>query len=206
MSESKFEARFEVSRNTWKSSHPLQPASTPIARANSDVSLYAPVRRRSMIQTPGLATRITNDCPASRRSSFRHSMPSTPAGGRSRMNSIDMNIQPITTVDEFVSENEEDFPELLPVPATEPFERALTPSDMDYRPLGAMKFGSLRITNGAASPLPSPDFEPPTTGGWTAEPEQLGEGDGYKKSVTNSLQPIATALYAAESPRLRSSS
>ncbi|KAF6843184.1 proteophosphoglycan ppg4 [Colletotrichum musicola] len=208
MSESKFEARFEVSRNTWKSSHPLQPASTQIARANSDVSLYAPVRRRSMIQTPGLATRINTDCSASRRSSFRHSMPATPAGGRSRMNSIDTNLQHIATLDEFVSEHEDDLPELLPVPVSEPFERALTPSDMDYRPLGAMKFGSLRITNGAASPIPSPDFEPPTTGGWTAEPEQLGESDGmhHKITATNSLRPIETSSHAVESSRSGSTS
>ncbi|GKT50751.1 uncharacterized protein ColSpa_10932 [Colletotrichum spaethianum] len=149
------ESHFEVSPSTWKSSHPHQPPVSQLPRANSDVSLYAPVRRRSMIQTPGLATRLPTDYSASRRSSLRYSVPTTPAGGRSRMNSIESSAYPIQPVTELFSE-----PDYLPPPVTEPIERALTPSDMDYRPLGAMKFGSLRITNGVASPLPSPDFEP----------------------------------------------
>ncbi|GKT62306.1 proteophosphoglycan PPG4 [Colletotrichum tofieldiae] len=149
------ESKFEVSASTWKSSHPHQPAISQLPRANSEVSLYAPVRRRSMIQTPGLATRLPTEYPASRRSSLRHSVPTTPAGGRSRLNSIESSAYPIQPLSEYFSE-----PDYLPPPATEPVERALTPSDMDYRPLGAMKFGSLRITNGVASPLPSPDFEP----------------------------------------------
>ncbi|KZL78973.1 proteophosphoglycan ppg4 [Colletotrichum incanum] len=149
------ESRFEVLPSTWKSSHPHQPAISQLPRANSEVSLYAPVRRRSMIQTPGLATRLPTEYPASRRSSLRHSVPNTPAGGRSRLNSIESSAYPIQPLTEYSSE-----PDYLPAPVTEPVERALTPSDMDYRPLGAMKFGSLRITNGVASPLPSPDFEP----------------------------------------------
>ncbi|KAK2047854.1 hypothetical protein LZ31DRAFT_102731 [Colletotrichum somersetense] len=154
------ESNFEVLPTTWKSSHPTQPAIPQLPRANSEVSLYAPVRRRSIIQTPGLATRLPTDYSASRRSSLRHSVANTPACGHSRLNSIESSIypmqQPLTdTLTDFFSE-----PDYMPAPPTEPVERALTPSDMDYRPLGTMKFGSLRITNGVASPLPSPDFEP----------------------------------------------
>ncbi|KDN63792.1 hypothetical protein CSUB01_05281 [Colletotrichum sublineola] len=153
------ESKFELSPSTWKSSHPTQPAIPQLPRANSEVSLYAPVRRRSMIQTPGLATRLPTEYSASRRSSLRHSVATTPACGHSRLNSIESSDFPIQqsltdSSTEYFSE-----PDYMPVPATEPVERALTPSEMDYRPLGAMKFGSLRITNGVASPLPSPDFE-----------------------------------------------
>ncbi|KAK1596853.1 uncharacterized protein LY79DRAFT_508532 [Colletotrichum navitas] len=154
------ESKFEVSPSTWKSSHPTQPAIPKLPRADSEVSLYAPVRRRSIIQTPGLATRLPTDYSASRRSSLRHSVATTPACGHSRLNSIESSTYPTLqrltdSLTDFFSE-----PDYMPAPSTEPIERALTPSDMDYRPLGTMKFGSLRITNGAASPLPSPDLEP----------------------------------------------
>src|SRR4051794_38587479 len=52
-----------VTETTWKSSNPAQstnPASTTISRANSDISLYMPVRRRSIIQKPGVATRANS--------------------------------------------------------------------------------------------------------------------------------------------------
>ncbi|KAF4872405.1 hypothetical protein CGCSCA1_v008554 [Colletotrichum siamense] len=237
MSDSKFEASpFQVTANTWKSSHPHQPPATtpatpvaapatplplPLPRANSDVSLYAPVRRRSMVQTPGVATRIPSATDyyysASRRSSFRHSMPSTPAGGRSRLNSIEGGFMALNELIEA-----EPMPELLPPPVQEPVERALTPSDMDYRPLGTMKFGSLRITNGEASPLPSPDLEPSIE--HQAMAEQLANDDlkgeleygNYEVEITVSpvqrgatpkgLGPIETTLLGVESPRLRTDS
>ncbi|WYZ39138.1 hypothetical protein EsH8_III_001052 [Colletotrichum jinshuiense] len=167
------EDKFQVSQNTWKSSHPHQPASVQIPRVNSDVSLYAPVRRRSMIQTPGLATRMPMEYSASRRSSVRYSLPPTPAGGCSRLNSMESHAIATSTLADFVSQ-----PEYLSMPVAEPVERALTPSDMDYRPLGSMKFGSLRITNGAASPLPSPDFEPQAKAEMVEKPQEL-EGEDY---------------------------
>lgn len=116
----------------------------------------------------------------------------------------------------------EPMPELLPPPVQEPVERALTPSDMDYRPLGTMKFGSLRITNGEASPLPSPDLEPSIE--HQAMAEQLANDDlkgeleygNYEVEITVSpvqrgatpkgLGPIETTLMGVESPRLRTDS
>ncbi|TDZ29483.1 hypothetical protein C8035_v005479 [Colletotrichum spinosum] len=175
LSDGKFEVyRDEVSQTTWKSSNPHQTAaaSAQVTRANSEVSLYAPVRRRSMVQTPGLATRIPVEPSVPTRSSLRRSLPDTPVAGRSRLNSIESTLSPISPLDELVSQSNQS-PELLPSPVSEPVERALTPSDMDYRPLGAMKFGSLRITNGAASPLPSPELEPPLRFRALSEPPLL---------------------------------
>ncbi|UQC83167.1 uncharacterized protein CLUP02_08661 [Colletotrichum lupini] len=233
------ESKFEVSPNTWKSSHPHQPvlaqsvsAQLPLPRANSDLALYAPVRRRSMIQTPGLATRMPSEYASSRRSSVRHSMPTTPAGGRSRMNSlsVDSSAYPIPTLEEYVAERFASEPEYLCEPVVEPVERALTPSDMDYRPLGAMKFGSLRITNGEASPLPSPDFEPAVQVS-IAEKSQMvaieeyfshengSGGTGFESkdikitvstvqasATSQTLSPIKTSVSKAESQRRRSTS
>ncbi|OHE96455.1 hypothetical protein CORC01_08218 [Colletotrichum orchidophilum] len=231
------ESKFEVSPNTWKSSHPHQPSvaqsfSTQLPRANSDLALYAPVRRRSMIQTPGLATRMPSEYPSSRRSSVRHSMPTTPAGGRSRMNSlsIDSSAYPIPTLEEYVAERFASEPEYLCEPVVEPVERALTPSDMDYRPLGAMKFGSLRITNGEASPLPSPDFEPAFQPGMMEQSQMVAieeyfshengsGGVGFESKdieitvsavqssvISQTLSPIKTSVPRAESQRRRSTS
>ncbi|TKW52227.1 hypothetical protein CTA1_12807 [Colletotrichum tanaceti] len=211
----------EVSPNTWKSSHPHQSAAVQLPRANSEVSLYAPVRRRSMIQTPGLATRLPTDSPASRRSSLRYSGPTTPAGGRSRLNSIESSAHCTQPLTEFASEDD-----YLPPPAMEPVERALTPSDMDYRPLGFMKFGSLRITNGVASPLSSPDFEPQFKAEVTKsrngneehsfiQDTDSGKSKSDSKNVkttastvhtSTALSPINTSFLMVESRRLRPNS
>lgn len=129
----------EVSEVTWKSSHPTQD-STPITRANSDISLHPPVRRRSILQTPGVATRTRpGPVQASRKSSFRYSHPSTPnlsrqvsfesVGERDRV--LSMPILPSSI------REHEDIP------------RAPTPVDGEYRTTGAFKLGSLRITNGS---------------------------------------------------------
>ncbi|KAI8305605.1 hypothetical protein K4K59_012128 [Colletotrichum sp. SAR11_240] len=141
----------------------------------------------------------------------------TATGGRSRLNSIEGGFMALNELIEA-----EPMPELLPPPVQEPVERALTPSDMDYRPLGTMKFGSLRITNGEASPLPSPDLEPSIE--HQAMAEQLANDDlkgeleygNYEVEITVSpvqrgatpkgLGPIETTLLGVESPRLRTDS
>ncbi len=78
MSETKFT---EVSEVTWKSSHPANPESTSLSRANSDLSLYTPVRRRSILQTPGVATRKNSNAGLSK-PNYRHSHPPTPSLSR----------------------------------------------------------------------------------------------------------------------------
>lgn len=123
-----------------------------LSRVNSEVSLYPPVRRRSIIQTPGLATRWPGDgatsvsANVSRHSSMRHSHPPTPvtAAARVRLDSLDSGSARIMSMPP---------PPRLIYPEVAP--RVETPSDGEYKQLGTMKFGSLRITNGAASPIPS---------------------------------------------------
>ena len=143
MSEARSEAVSEV---TWKSSNPTnltnptnpQPASNTISRVNSDLSLYnTPVRRRSVIQKPGVATRA-RESPAPSMPSFRYSHPPTP--GASRKQSVEslrggvVSMPPPRIIDSG------DIP------------RVVTPCEADYQSIGAFKLGSLRITNGAASP------------------------------------------------------
>ncbi|EEY15548.1 conserved hypothetical protein [Verticillium alfalfae VaMs.102] len=141
----------EIDQATWKSSHPHEVPAVSIPRVNSNVSLYAPARRRSVIQTPGVATRKPGDSSVSRKSSFRHSHPPTPVGGRSRRGSYVAEAEVVRVIS-------------MPPPriiAVDEVERVETPSELDYRQLGAMKHGSLRITNGAASPAPSIDGDLP---------------------------------------------
>jgi hypothetical protein len=136
-----------VSEATWKSSNPTNPpqaASTPISRANSDLSLYTPVRRRSIIQTPGVATRtrtMTNSAPP--RPNFRHSHPPTPS--MSRQQSFESMRSGVISMPPRILD-----PNSIP--------RVVTPSELEYQSIGAFKLGSLRITNGAASPN-SPELE-----------------------------------------------
>nr|CEG02277.1 unnamed protein product [Fusarium pseudograminearum CS3220] len=123
-------------------------AGSSISRTNSDVSLYMPMRRRSVVQTPGVATRAHHsNPPVSGKSSFRKSLPPTPS--QSRHNSI-----------------ESGMARRMSMPTTIPSQthssgRAVTPVEADYKQLGGMKFGSLRITNGApvTSPVPENDVK-----------------------------------------------
>jgi hypothetical protein len=123
-----------------------QSAGSSITRTNSDVSLYMPMRRRSVVQTPGIATRAHHSKPpVSVKSNFRKSLPPTPS--QSRRNSI-----------------ESGLPRRMSMPTTIPsqvqsLDRAVTPVEADYKQLGGMKFGSLRITNGAPGTSPVPEHD-----------------------------------------------
>lgn len=136
-----------VSEATWKSSNPTNPpqaGSTPITRANSDISLYTPVRRRSIIQTPGVATRTrTLTGPTPPRPNFRYSHPPTPS--MSRQPSFESMRSGVISMPPRILD-----PDSVP--------RVVTPSELEYKSIGAFKLGSLRITNGAASPI-SPELE-----------------------------------------------
>ncbi|EWY88186.1 hypothetical protein FOYG_09492 [Fusarium oxysporum NRRL 32931] len=125
-----------------------QSAGSSISRTNSDVSLYMPMRRRSVVQTPGIATRAHHsNPPVSAKSSFRKSLPATPS--QSRHNSIESGMA-----------RRMSLPTTIPSQAQSP-DRAVTPVEADYKQLGGMKFGSLRITNGApgTSPMPEDDVK-----------------------------------------------
>lgn len=132
-----------VTETTWKSSNPTNPPSAPITRANSDVSLYMPIRRRSMIQTPGVATRSTpaRDIPPVPQLNFRHSHPPTPS--LSRQQSVESYRSGVMS---------------MPPPAQDSELRAVTPCEDKYLSIGAFKLGSLRITNGSPSPV-TPDID-----------------------------------------------
>ncbi|RYO77645.1 hypothetical protein DL762_009125 [Monosporascus cannonballus] len=113
-----------------------------LSRTGSEVSLYTPMRRRSFLTTPGVATRTA--APVTRMPSnprTRNSLPSAPARRAS--------LEP-TRVDSFAVPLAADDPASIP--------RALTPSDADYKQTGAFKLGTLRITNG--SPTRSPTAGP----------------------------------------------
>lgn len=128
------ESKYAILENTWKSSHPTpSPTSPRIFRVSSDISLYAPVRRRSMIRTPGIATRSPSTSDLARHSSSN--LAST--ARHSRNTSFDSGPEVLSVLP------------ILPEPGQ---QRAVTPTKFDYRQLGTMEFGSLRITNGGPSP------------------------------------------------------
>lgn len=136
----------EAMRENSRARRPSIPETTSssITRANSEISLYTPMRRRSLL-TPGIATREVRTDPSSSRGRTRYSLPSTPA----RRESIDS-----TGVGAI------GFPR--PMTSSDPIPRALTPSEADYKQTGAFKLGTLRITNGSPtrSPARSPTHKP----------------------------------------------
>lgn len=165
-------------RASRRVSLPVQPESILISRSNSEMSLHPPMRRRSMIQTPGVATRTRPSPPSakSRKSSFRHSHPPTPSMSR----------QPS------FEEHDGRFLSLPPLPTSGDemgalymgsLHRVLTPQDTDYSTTGAFKLGTLRITNG------SPDMTPNVAAALEAVDEQGAsddnQGDYFSKGPTS---------------------
>lgn len=132
-------------RASRRVSLPIQAESAPISRSNSEMSLHPPMRRRSLIQTPGVATR-TRPSPSSAKStksSFRHSHPPTPSA--SRQPSFEMNDSRFLPLPPFSPQSNE----------MTPLYRVLTPKDTDYSTTGAFKLGTLRITNGSPELTPN---------------------------------------------------
>lgn len=164
------ERRARASRRV---SLPIQPESAPITRSNSEMSLHPPMRRRSLIQTPGVATRTRPSPPSMKsvKSSFRHSHPPTPSMSR----------QPS------LESNDGHFLSLPPLPSSGndvgSLYRVLTPKDTDYSTTGAFKLGTLRITNG------SPDMTPHVTAALEAVDEQGAsddiQGDYFSKGPSS---------------------
>lgn len=111
--------------------------------------MHPPMRRRSMIQTPGVATRSVRPGPPVTRSSARHTHTITP-----------------TLVTHASFETDDSIPSLPPLPTPYRLEgnvpRVATPKDGEYSTTGAFKLGTLRITNG------SPDLT--SAGSSEAEP------------------------------------
>ncbi|KYK61027.1 hypothetical protein DCS_02167 [Drechmeria coniospora] len=117
-----------------------------MTRNNSDVSLCIPQRRRSVIQTPGVATRTA-----------RQDNRSLNKPGNERRHSMHpphVNHAILVTV----ANPRLSLPPQGPNPDLQ--ERASTPCESDYRQLGGMRFGTLRITNGPPTPIGATDMPP----------------------------------------------
>ncbi|KAG7291678.1 hypothetical protein NEMBOFW57_001697 [Staphylotrichum longicolle] len=158
-----------VTETTWKSSNPAHhPPSAPITRASSDVSLYMPVRRRSIIQTPGVATRSssTRDLPPLPQPNVRYSHPPTPS--LSRKQSVESYRSGVMSMP----------PRMQDIDCV---PRVVTPCEDKYLSIGAFKLGSLRITNGSPSPL-TPDIDK-TLADKGASADEAIVRDGYFSGV-----------------------
>lgn len=108
------------------------------SRDGSDGSLYIPMRRRSLIQTPGVATRVN--------SQTKQKVEHKPKAEHRHSTMAALMDSPTIPPDKHIS---------LPISRhVEPHQRAITPCDRDYQ-LGGIKFGTLRITNGAPTPSPA---------------------------------------------------
>lgn len=141
-------------RPAWRrDSLPVQPTSAPMSRSNSEVTLHPPMRRRSIVQTPGVATRTVRPAPVTTRTSYRHSLPATPNISRqASFDGVDCRVVSL--------------PPLPPIPTpfriTEDIPRVVTPTEGNYSATGGFKFGTLRIINGG--PDLTPDVPEPHRG------------------------------------------
>lgn len=143
------------------------PGSVTISRTNSEVSMHPPMRRRSMVQTPGVATRSVRPGPPNARPSVRRSHTNTS-----------------TLVTHASFEPDDSIPSIPPLPTPYRLEenvpRVATPKDGEYSTTGAFKLGTLRITNGSpdATPAGSSEAEPYVSGPdyFTAMPPRAKSG------------------------------
>lgn len=178
-----------VTETTWKSSNPAVPPSAPITRTNSDVSLYMPVRRRSIIRTPGVATRSnsTRDTPPLPRPSVRHSLPPTPS--LSRQHSVESYRSGIMSMPP-------------PILDSESATRVATPCEDKYLSIGAFKLGSLRITNGSPSPV-TPDIDSARENDfWGAGHTKARDGHGLRAQGSQGSATAATETQSSmQSPK-----
>ncbi|KAG9233745.1 hypothetical protein BJ875DRAFT_511365 [Amylocarpus encephaloides] len=150
------------------------------SRVNSDTTLYAPIRRRSL-QQPGIVTRkefAANDS--------RKSLPSQVKNVDDRNESYYNPSKPTSSPLSNLS------PFRRSIPCSSPGQRVQTPNDMDYGHIGAFKLGSLRITNGAVSPVPS-DGRPST-----AEDEELVMSGRHRISHRQGLSQRSNTLVPAD--------
>jgi hypothetical protein len=134
-------------------------------RTNSDTTLYGPIRRRSLLQH-GVATRTSYVEPDA-----RQSLPSQRQSSADLQNFYYNPSKPTSSPlsDLAALTPSSDF--MVPGPRTE------TPTELDYGHIGAFKLGTLRITNGAASPAPSSHGRAASLG---AEEDYIMAGEARK--------------------------
>lgn len=152
------------------------PASASISRAESEISLCTPMRRRSL-QVPGVATRAAPQVPPlPKRSTARYSMPPTPSR-RGSWDTLEMAMPSVYELSRGVAE----------------VARASTPCEDDYKHIGAFKLGTLRITNG--SPVTSPVVDTDSSdgnSGCQTTPE-ICNGQSYFDPINPSIDGSADA-------------
>lgn len=134
-----------------------------------------PMRRRSLIQTPGLATRPP---PSNKLHEFADglrsptSIASILAGSADNQKEVCQPNMPSEANNSSARKVQKHL-SLPNLPKMKEQERSVTPCESDYQQLGGMKFGTLRITN--ASPVPSSHRDG-------------GEGQPTQTTATNSLR------------------
>ena len=169
--ESKRSSTYATDNNGPQNLSPVFP------RTKSDTQLYGPIRRRSLLQH-GIATRNSF-----LESDPRQSLPSQMKYGETRSgedlesyyyNSAKPTSSHIAAPRKF--------------PDGESTERTRTPIDLSYGHTGSYMLGSLRITNGAASP--SSSLDRPVTSG--AEEDYLTIGDGRGNDEGSRRQGVSS--------------
>lgn len=163
------------------------------SRVNSQDSL--PIRRRSLLIRPGVATRkaTKNITPTFSSGQYQNGIiPPTPR------NTPLTPTEPAVITDEGIIYN--DFEPLSQL-------RPPTPSDFGYTHLGALKLGSLRVVNGSASPCPSDRTRLGHPGSPTPEPisETMNSTDLLRPLERNSCvsrptSPDGLEIYVKKSP------
>ncbi|KAL2161297.1 hypothetical protein VTH06DRAFT_8517 [Thermothelomyces fergusii] len=174
-----------VTETTWNPCYQANASSSPIPRTGSDISLYMPVRRRSVIQTPGVATRP----------SLAHDIPPLPQ-------------QPIEPYMNGAMPTEPWMAEL------ESASRVATPCEDKYLSIGAFKLGSLRITNGFPSPATldvdedgdendgSENRPAAVREGYFVKPQNSETGITPGAAVQSDMYPAEITLEMSQSPPL----
>ncbi|KAI1809991.1 hypothetical protein GGS20DRAFT_233640 [Poronia punctata] len=174
-SEGQFQATGPRRQSLSSYHHPIQPGMvTPLSRTNSDVSLYTPMRRKSLM-TPGVATR---PAPIEHIVSPNLERNNSVAGSSTRFDSFQGMGAVLLSV---------------PEPSFEPehIHRPETPHNSEYQ-TGAFKRGTLRITNGSPASTPSCEpkdelyaTDPPVTESQGNDVEPTGEEKGNDKGKAN---------------------
>ncbi|KAL8709098.1 MAG: hypothetical protein Q9220_006119 [cf. Caloplaca sp. 1 TL-2023] len=148
----------QITEKVWTDALAAQNhVSTPVDEDKHPDSVMSPIRRRSLY-TPGIATRSPEDI-------LRKPPPR----------------------DQIASQADRDYYYDPARPASSPLSRLAnlrtshtgrsTPSELDYTHLGALKLGTLRVTNGAASPIPRNRHVDPAP-----NPEVASQDDYYTAS------------------------
>jgi hypothetical protein len=151
-----------------------QMSETLSTRTNSDTNLYAPIRRRSLLQH-GVATRNSwadNDSRTSLSTQF-HSQTDL------RNYYYDPNRPTSSPLSTLANMEIPMHSETIPGP------RVATPDDLDYGHIGVYKLGSLRITNGDASLAPSVEKLGATGGDSISAKEDGRSAQGHRHGLSH---------------------